>query len=386
MPSDQSTWLIAVPADGDSLPSLQAKLPNSGKSPNLAPLPLPQFKTGTLESLVSLSEELPKYDASFTATVAKSVDTLRNLLNNDPAKLAQHIQVNEEPVDTYLLHHWHWNDGRYGTQRPIKDMVDVLNKEMSSIDNVMKVKLNTYNLAKGQLVQLQRKKTGNLSVRSLADVVHRDNFVLDSEFLETVLVAVPRNLVKDWTAKYERLAPLVVPRSATQLAADDEYALFAVVLFKKSHDAFAHQCRESRYVVRDFAYSDALLERQREELASADSAEKELWTELLRLARTNFSEAFQILVHLKVLRLFVESVLRYGLPASYSAFFVKPEPKATKRTLSALQTHFARLGRRASNAKTNAKTDGGEGAGEYQALLEQEYFDFVLFEVPWIVF
>lgn len=32
-------------------------------------------------------------------------------------------------------------------------------QEMTSIDNVMKTKLNNYNLAKGQLQQLQRKKT-----------------------------------------------------------------------------------------------------------------------------------------------------------------------------------------------------------------------------------
>jgi hypothetical protein len=46
-------------------------------------------------------------------------------------------------------------------------------------------------------------------------------------------------------------------------------------------------------------------------------------TELLRLARINFSEAFQALVHLKVIRLFVESVLRYGLPANYTGIILK---------------------------------------------------------------
>ena len=75
--------------------------------------------------------------------------------------------------------------------------------------------------------------------------------------------------------------------------------------------------------MRDFAYSESALEQQREELAAISTTEKELWTELLRLARTNFSEAFQLLVHLKVLRLFVESVLRYGLPANYTGFFIK---------------------------------------------------------------
>ncbi|CCM02204.1 uncharacterized protein FIBRA_04284 [Fibroporia radiculosa] len=393
MPSDQSTWLVAVPADGDAegVPQeLAAKLATNSRSPaaSLGYLPVPAFKTGTLDSLITLSEELPKHDVFFTATVAKTVDTLRNLLNNDPAKLAQHVQVNESSVDSYLLSGWRWNEGRYGVQRALRDMVDVLNKEVTSIDNVMKNKLNNYNLAKGSLVQMQRKKTGNLSVRSLADLIRKEHFIENSDYMQTLIVAVPKNLVKDWNLKYEQLTPMVVPRSSMLIASDDEYSLFSVVVFKKVHDEFLHKCRENKFVVRDFVYSDDLVDKQREELDNADQIEKELWTELLQLSRTNFSEAFQLLVHLKVLRLFVESVLRYGLPASYTGLFIRPEPKATKRTLSALQMQFAYLSRRSNPSKKSTKASGGAGddfVGEYQTLLEQEYFDFVLFEVPWIV-
>lgn len=81
---------------------------------------------------------------------------------------------------------------------------------MTSIDNAMKAKLNNYNLVKGNLTQMQRKKTcvyrlvsieyrltpvflsGNLSVKSLADIVNKDDFIQDSEYLETLLVAVPK--------------------------------------------------------------------------------------------------------------------------------------------------------------------------------------------------
>ncbi|OSD06004.1 ATPase V1 complex subunit C [Trametes coccinea BRFM310] len=392
MPSDQSTWLVSVPETGDAeglFHELSTKLSSSSKLSNLAQLSIPTFKTGTLDSLVTLSEELPKHDTFFTATVAKTVDTLRNLLNNDPRKLAQHVLVNEQHVDAYLLKSWSWNEGRYGVQRSLREMVDVLNKEMTSIDNVMKSKLNNYNLAKGSLVQLQRKKTGNLSVRSLVDTVRREHFIQDSEYLETVLVAVPKNLVKEWNAKYERLTSMIVPRSSVLITSDDDYSLFAVVIFKRVHDDFVQKCRENKYIIRDFTFSEEALDKQREELETADTTEKELWTELLQLSRTNFSESFQILVHLKVIQLFVESVLRYGLPAHYIGFFIKPEPKTTKRTLAILQSQFAYLGRRANPDKLKNKS-GGSGAaeevvGEYQNLLEQEFFDFVLFEIPWIV-
>ena len=64
----------------------------------------------------------------------------------------------------------------------------------------------------------------------------------------------------------------------------------------------------------------------------------------------------------------------------------QPEPKGTKRTLQTLQAQLAYLGRRANpGSKTNSGDVAGDIAGEYQALMEQEYLDFVLFEVPWIV-
>jgi V-type H+-transporting ATPase subunit C len=44
---------------------------------------------------------------------------------------------------------------------------------------------------------------------------------------------------------------------------------------------------------------------------------------MLRIARTNFSEGYKALVHLKVVRLFVESVLIYGLPANFTGVIIK---------------------------------------------------------------
>ena len=85
-------------------------------------------QTGTLDLLVSLSEELPKLDTYFTSVVAKVVETLRNLVNNDPQKLAQHIFVNEQSVDSYLFQGWRWNEGRYNSQRSLQELVSTLNK------------------------------------------------------------------------------------------------------------------------------------------------------------------------------------------------------------------------------------------------------------------
>jgi len=178
---------------------------------------------------------------------------------------------------------------------------------------------------------------------------------------------------------------MVVPRSSQQIVTDDEFALFAVVIFRRVHDEFVQKCRENKYILRDFAYSEDNLKKQEEELSNADTTEKELWTELLRVSRTNFSEAYQILIHVKILRLFVESVLRYGLPANYLGLVIKPEPKGSKKALSVLTTQFAYLAPRSNRSKSKSQGGTEEMAGEYQNLMEQEFLDFVLFEVPWII-
>lgn len=49
MPSDQSTWLIAVPNDGEAeglLQELHAKLSQQSKSFGLAQFEIPSFKVG----------------------------------------------------------------------------------------------------------------------------------------------------------------------------------------------------------------------------------------------------------------------------------------------------------------------------------------------------
>lgn len=77
----------------------------------------------------------------------------------------------------------------------------------------------------------------------------------------------------------------------------------------------------------------------------------------------------------------------FGRVKTPSNFYIKPEPKTQKRILSTLNAHFAYLAPRSNNARTKGKAGAGgeEFLGEYQTLMEQEFLDFVVFDVPWIV-
>ena len=107
----------------------------------------------------------------------------------------------------------------------------------------------------------------------------------------------------------------------------------------------------------------------------------------MKLTRVNFSEAYQVLTHLKCVRLFVESVLRYGLPADYAGVIVNPQPKIALRALKALSGQFSYLSAasRGPQAQKKGKSGGAVGdevGGEWASVMEAEYYDFVLFEIP----
>jgi V-type H+-transporting ATPase subunit C len=52
------------------------------------------------------------------------------------------------------------------------------------------------------------------------------------------------------------------------------------------------------------------------------------------------AQAFGCYMHMSVIRLFVESILRYGLPPQFQAAVVKPLPKMEVRLRTALAANF----------------------------------------------
>jgi len=158
---------------------------------------------------------------------------------------------------------------------------------------------------------------GNLSTKSLTSIVAPTSIIRDSEYLETHLVAVPNAGVKEFLKSYESLTEMVVPRSSTKIAADDEFTLFAVTTFKKFSSDFLHKCREHRWTPRDFTYTEHGKEEEVKEVESLSKEERKLWGEALRLGSTGYGESAMVWIHVMVLRVFVETVLRYGLPLDY---------------------------------------------------------------------
>ena len=141
--------------------------------------------------------------------------------------------------------------------------------------------------------------------------------IRDSEYIETHLIAVPNAETKSFLKSYESVSPMVVPRSASVITSDDEFTLYAVTTFKKHSPEFVHKCRERKWVPRDFKYREGGKEEEAKEVERVEGDERKLWGEALRFGRTGWSESGALWLHVLALRVFVATVLRYGLPLDF---------------------------------------------------------------------
>ena len=77
----------------DAIQSLQKAVNESHGT--VLPFPIPEFKIGTLDALIQQSEELAKLEGMCQGVVNKVGDTLKNILDGDEEKMAQHKSVND---------------------------------------------------------------------------------------------------------------------------------------------------------------------------------------------------------------------------------------------------------------------------------------------------
>ncbi|KAL6887868.1 hypothetical protein GGI43DRAFT_261412 [Trichoderma evansii] len=325
----------------EAISSLSATITSDNGT--VLPFSIPDFKIGTLDLLVQQADDLAKLDAACQTVVAKVADSLRTVLNNDEDRMASYKMVNDKPTDHYLRN-FSWNKMRYRADKPIADLISTLQKELNTVDNDVKSKFNQYNTVKTNLAQLQRRQTGTLATKSLTPIVKPSLLVQDSEYLETHLIAVPTNAKKDFIKSYETLAPMVVPRSSVEIDHDDEFTLFAVVTFKKHSAEFVHKCREQKWTPRQYKYVEGGREEEQRELDRVTNEERKVCGEALRMGRTGWSESVMIWVHVLTLRVFVEAVLRYGLPLDYATALIKTTPKLAPKAKAALDSKYSYLG------------------------------------------
>ncbi|KAM8870748.1 V-type proton ATPase subunit C 1-A-like [Spinachia spinachia] len=366
-------WLISAPGEKTCQQTWDTMMAATTRTNNLSnnhKFNIPDLKVGTLDVLVGLSDELSKLDSFVESVVKKVAQYMADVLEDTRDKVQENLLANGVDLVTYITR-FQWDMAKYPIKQSLKNISEIISKQVSQIDNDLKARASSYNNLKGNLQNLERKNAGSLLTRSLADIVKKDDFVLDSEYLITMLVVVPKMAYADWQKSYETLSEMVVPRSSNLLFEDNDSGLFSVTLFVKAIDDFKLKARENKFTVRDFRYNEEEMKADKEEMTRLCTDKKKQFGPLVRWLKVNFSEAFIAWIHIKALRVFVESVLRYGLPVNFQAMLLQPNKKTMKKLREVLNDLYKHLDSSAAAIIDCAMDIPGLN------LSQQEYYPYV---------
>jgi V-type H+-transporting ATPase subunit C len=323
------------------------------------------------------------------------------------------------PAQRYIQQ-FAWDSAKYPNRRPLKELVAMIAGGAAGIDEELKQLTQSFVDKQAALADAKRKSGGNLMVADLNDTLDEETMrqvkTYDSEYLKTVFVAIPKgakeNFIKtvetlagdavgyggpDWSTDPSNLGgPVsfgqqidrqkvrgspVVPGSVQLVKADEETILYAVTILKGQYEAgyfegsdfhpgtlkdfetdFAQACREKRYVLREFKWDGSQASRSamaREQLQVEVDGMK---SALMRWCKTHYGDAFVAWMHIKAIRVFVESVLRYGLPVDFTSVLYKVNNGKDQQLTKALD--------KALGSAVVPEDDAGDDL--------EEYHDFVL--------
>merc|ERR1711920_968158 len=101
-------------------------------------------------------------------------------------------------------------------------------------------------------------------------------------------------------------------------------------------------CNAKRFVVRDFKYDSSQASKSAMALEQLQVEVDGMKSGLMRWCKTHYGEAFVAWIHIKVIRVFVESVLRYGLPVDFTAVLYKVNSGKETNLTQALDQAFSK--------------------------------------------
>lgn len=326
---------------------------------------------GTLDTLMALMDDLAKHDSfvgSICVKLAKQVvelaldagpDESNNVVDVSKLNLDDLLFVGQANVDIWIKK-FKWNAGRWDYEKStLQSITDDIVKTAGTIDVSLRQKTQDWVVLNRSIVSAKSLATGSVLMRDVSTLLKPEQ-VVDTESLCTMLVVVPKNSLRHWHEIYEVIevedlkqmmdresgayaARVVMPKSCVQIAEDNENVLVTIVVLRKFLDQIKNKLKEHKFTPRDFSLEKAPVDAKEKDLPQLLARREALKGDLTRFCKAQFSETFLCWVHLKTIRVWVESVVRFSLPADFDVTLIRVDRRNSDRIRKVLHELFKDL-------------------------------------------
>lgn len=184
-------------------------------------------------------------------------------------------------------------------------------------------------------------------------------------------------------AKIDRINAMcenVIPNSAQQLASESDFVLYRIVIFKKGSQNVQKLLRQERFTVRQFKYDPDEVKSRQEHKKRLKDQRRRAWNDIVRWCQTYFSRTFKMWIHIKALRCFVETILRYGLPPNFQAYVIDHKPKFREKLRGELKKLYAHLGNSSMMEDDKSGNEALQGMG-MAGIITGDFFPYVSLDI-----
>jgi len=292
---------------------------------------------------MNLTDDMAKYEERTESTLKR---LHRNYSDLNPES---NLDVNKMTPEQYLQN-FKWDVRKYPEQTELAKLAGDIYNEITDMDNDIKTKQGELSTITSSLNNIQRKRSGNLMTRDLSDIIKITHYVSDpetrrlSQKIVPYFIVVSAHRVPDFLASYENFTQFVVPRSALEVQTPDtDYKLFRILHLNAPalEDSLKSACENQKFVFRNFKFEPQQAQETSQQERELVNEQKKLTQQVLMYIKSNFSEMFVAFMHLKAIRVFVESVLWYSLPPNFQVMMIQPDDSREQQLRSKLATQFA---------------------------------------------
>mmetsp|Transcript_35259 Transcript_35259/g.34267 ORF Transcript_35259/g.34267 Transcript_35259/m.34267 type:complete len:284 (+) Transcript_35259:243-1094(+) len=246
-----------------------------------------------------------------------------------------------------------WEDNKYPRARSLVELSGMLTERMRTIDGDLKKVQDELNDAKNNYNALSKgKDSASFLLKDLGEIIYNSNVNPDvlfvekhgSETFQTLVFICQKTKIAPFQAAYETLVEgAVVPRSMRFLDLEDKEGiqLHRIVVLSTKADNFITEARKQGFTLKKFTYDKEKYNLEQTEKTRLEHKIETLKTSLSNRSYYAFSELFIALMHLKVMRTFIDGVLRFGIPPNFLLCIVNPSRGLEKKVQLALNDTFA---------------------------------------------
>lgn len=313
--------IVSLPYDGGDgkdavLGNVRKGLGQMGKECDM--IDLPALSVDTIDNLFEAEEKIKGVEPLVQDTIRRFIEEYRRIEAKEMSERAVLGKMFDHYIKTFK-----WDGVTYNRKGKISEIIQMMEEEVSLIQNYYAEKIKTYNEQKKQKDAVDKKVHGSvydLDISRLVYAGHEGEEPVKTTLVKRYYIVVPGELGGAMLEKLSEVPGLFI-EARTPIYRSGEGEIFEVVGKAGLEEELANQLGQEGIRLRTPCSTAEEYKASLEADKKVLDRYEDLRHSMVSFISMHLTVLFKILLHAKVLSLYIESILRFGLPASF-CFFV----------------------------------------------------------------